>query len=671
MSRLATWRALASILALASLAAPLPARSDLPPLYPRESFFSNPERANACLSPDGLRLSWVAPTADGVLNVWVQTLGREDARAVTSWHDPGVVAYYWTGDSRRILFLADQAGDENAHLFSVELEGGPARDLTPYPGVRATNLVVNEGHPGAVLIGLNRRTPRLFDMYRVDLATGTASLEAENPGDVVEWCADRALRIRACAALDSLTADVVIRVRDRADGPWRSLARWPFGENNDIIFQKVIGFGPGDTTLVVQNSLGAPTSRLKEVSLATGRDLRTIAADERCDVANFLAPAGLAMEAAVLTDPADGRILAAGFERERLEWKAVDPQVEPDLERLRKGLGCPFAFRARTAERWLVRAESDTAPAAYYLYDRARKALDLLFEDRPDLKSLRLAPMKPVTIPARDGLRLPGYLTLPAGVPATGLPLVLAVHGGPWFRDSWGYDGITQWLANRGYAVLQVNFRGSTGFGKRHLMAGTGQWGVGAMQHDLTDAVKWAVAEGIADPERVVICGGSYGGYAALCGAAFTPDLYAAVVDIVGPSNVRTLFASFPPYWGPRKIRWVRRVGDVERDDALNRRISPLFHVERIRAPLLIGHGANDPRVKLAESQAIAAALQKAGKEVTLVVYPDEGHGFERPQNNLDFFGRMEEFLGKRLDVRYEPWRAVPGATGKVEVEAR
>jgi dipeptidyl aminopeptidase/acylaminoacyl peptidase len=278
--------------------------------------------------------------------------------------------------------------------------------------------------------------------------------------------------------------------------------------------------------------------------------------------------------------------------------------------------------------------------------------------------------MQPVLIPARDGLQLPGYLTLPPNSPPAAqspkLPLVLMVHGGPWARDDWGFDPYAQWLANRGYAVLQVNYRGSTGFGKAFLNAGNGQWGVGAMQHDLTDAVHWAVAQGIADPKRVCIFGGSYGGYATLAGLAFTPDLYACGVDIVGPSQIKTLFESIPPYWAPAKKEMVLRVGDVEHDAALNRRISPLFHVDDIRAPLMVLQGANDPRVKIAESNQIVSAMREKGLPVTYIVFPDEGHGFARPDNSLDANAHIEQFLAKYLGGRAEPIKPIEGSTAEI-----
>jgi dipeptidyl aminopeptidase/acylaminoacyl peptidase len=323
--------------------------------------------------------------------------------------------------------------------------------------------------------------------------------------------------------------------------------------------------------------------------------------------------------------------------------------------------------RDHSDRHWIVEYIGDKHASRYYLYDRDKKSLGFLFDAMPRLAGYTLAHMEPSEFTARDGMRIPCYLTLPVGVEARNLPLVLLPHGGPWAQDQWGFDPWGQLLANRGYAVLQVNFRGSTGYGKSHLNAGIGQWGVGAMQHDLTDAVRWAVAQGIADSTRVAIMGASYGGYATLAGLAFTPWLYACGVDMVGPSNVKTTFESFPPYWAVRKKRWVLLVGDVERDEALNRRISPLFHADSIRAPLLIAHGSNDPRVKQTESDAIVEAARRNDLAVTYVVYPDEGHGLARAENNLDFMGRVEEFLAGHIGGRKEPWREVPGSSAQVK----
>jgi dipeptidyl aminopeptidase/acylaminoacyl peptidase len=424
----------------------------------------------------------------------------------------------------------------------------------------------------------------------------------------------------------------------------------------------VIGFSSDGAQLLVQTSMNGDKSRIALLDLATGDDVRTIAADDSCDVWNsWWAPQ-------VMRDPTTHDVQAVGFDYLIPRWTVIDPAVKDDFAALgRLGRGA-FTIDSRDdADRlWVVRYVSPSQPPNYVLYDRATRTTEPIFDTMPALNGVALTTTRPVTYAARDGLVIPAYLTLPAGVEPRNLPFVIMPHGGPWARDSYGFDPWVQLLANRGYAVLQPNFRGSVGYGKAFLNASTEQWGVGAMQHDLTDGVRWAVAEGIADPKRVAIMGGSYGGYATLAGIAFTPDLYACAVDIVGPSNVATLFESMPPYWKVRKVRWRLRVGDVEGDAEFNRRISPLFHADAIRAPLLIGHGANDPRVKLSESEAIAAALRERNLPVTLVVYPDEGHGFVRPENNLDFVGRVEEFLARYLGARAEPWREVPGSSAEV-----
>lgn len=655
------------LLAVGLVAGPVApcARAALPPLYPRESFFGNPERTAPSLSPDGRLFSWVAPTPDGILNVWVQTIGVDQGKPVTKGTGAGIFSYLWAADSRHILYFADRNGDENDHLHLVSLADGSVRDLTPYDGAKALGVETDPDHPDEVLFSLNRRDPRVFDRYRVRLSTGAVSLEAENPGDVVEWLADRNFRVRACAALDPATADVVIRVRDTPDAPWREVTRWPFLETNDINYQKLVAWGEDDRTLIVQNSLTSNYSELKTLDITTGRETGVVAARPDADISNPWGQANLGGSAEVLTDPATGRIQAVAFEGKPTSWTVLDPAMRPDFDLLDARFDGPFFFVAHAADRWIVGVVDDTGPTTYHLYQRSTKVIELLFEDQPALRTLTLAPMTPISFTARDGLVIDGFLTLPVGIEPKSLPLIVNPHGGPWSHDSWGYNPEVQWMANRGYAVLQLNFRGSTGHGKKLLNAGNGEWGRN-MQNDVTDGVAWAVAQGIADSKRIGIMGGSYGGYCALAGATFTPDLYRCAVAVVGPANVRTLFASFPPYWGPRKTRWIRRVGDVEKDDALNTRISPLFHADAIRVPVLLAYGANDPRVKLTEAEAMFAAMKSRDLPVSLIVYPDEGHGFGRPENSVDFYGRAEEFLARHLGGRTEPWRPVKGATAEL-----
>jgi dipeptidyl aminopeptidase/acylaminoacyl peptidase len=628
------------------------AQGELPPLIPREVLLGNPVKAAPQISPDGTRLSFLAPSPEGVLNVWVRTIGKDDDAQVTKDTHRGIRIYLWAQDGKHLLYLQDVGGDENFHVYSVDLGSRVIRDMTPFAGIRAEGVILDRKHPNEMLVGLNLRDRRVFDIYRVDFTTGAVVPDTANPGDVVAWQTDPDFEIRGAMARNPKDGSTILRVRDRKDAPWRDLVAWPFGENGGVEDFTVDG-----KALFVETSIGSDTTRLVKVDAATGKELETIASNPRCDVSG------------VLVQPDTHEVQAVTFNYLKTEWRAIDPNLRDDLAAIAAIHRGVFAIQSRDAadRNWVVAFSSDNGPAAWYAYHRETRKADFLFVSQPDLENAGLAAMEPVVIKARDGYELVAYLTLPPGIEAHNLPLVLNVHGGPWGRDNWGFRPDVQWFANRGYACLQVNFRGSTGFGKKFLNAGNGQWGVGSMQHDLTDAVRWAIDKGIADPKRVCIYGGSYGGYATLAGLTFTPELYACGVDIVGPSHIKTLFASIPPYWAPIKSEFLLRVGDPEKDDALDRRISPLFHVDAIRAPLLIGQGANDPRVNINESNQIVEAMRARKLPVTYVVYTDEGHGFARPANRLDFNGRTEEFLAKFLGGRAEPWREVKGSAVEVK----
>jgi dipeptidyl aminopeptidase/acylaminoacyl peptidase len=624
----------------------------LPPLIPREVLFGNPTRTQAQLSPDGAQLSWLAPSADGVLNVWVQPADRSrEPRQITDDRKRGIRRYGWSEDGSQVLYLQDVGGDENWHLYATPLDGGKTRDLTPFEGVRAQNLMTDPEHPNELLVGLNRRDPSVFDLYRIRLDSGEVTLDTENPGDVVSWLTDPDFRIRAAEAMDPTSGDSIVRVRADEDQPWRELVRFPFGENGGAL-----DFDADGDKLYLTSSLGSDTTRLLLMDIESGEVSDTLAVHDKADVG------------AVMMHPTAHRVQAVEFDYLQPEWEVLDPAIAEDLAFLEEQTKGSLSVVSRTLadERWIIADQPDDGPVTYSLYEREPRRLEPLFVTRPELLDYELAAMQPRLIEARDGLTLPAYLTLPPGIAPEALPMVLLVHGGPWARDEWGYDAQAQWLANRGYAVLQVNFRGSTGFGKAFLNAGNGEWGVGAMQHDLTDAVRWAVEQGLADPERVCIYGGSYGGYATLAGLTFTPELYACGVDIVGPSNIQTLFASIPPYWAPMKKQLVKRVGDVENDAELNRRISPLFHAEQIQAPLMVLQGANDPRVKIAEADQIVNAMRDKDLPVTYIVFPDEGHGFARPENRLDANARIEQFLAEQLGGRAEPLTPIEGSSAEV-----
>ena len=636
----------------------------LPPLIPRAVLFGNAARKDPQISPDGRQLSWLAPDANGVQNVWARLEGQDSARAITHETHRPIRWYGWSAGGSHVLYLQDGDGDENDHLFCADLETGSVRDLTPFRGVRAQNVLVSRARPGEVLVALNQRNPRMFDLYRVGLATGALTLEAENPGDVLSWTPDAGGVIRGATAFDAATSATVIRVRDRVGQPWRDVLSMPFDRS---LFagqlsggSLIAGFAADGRSLYVHSALGTGIGRLVRVDASTGAELEVVASHPRSDLIDDL-------QNGVLFDDSTHRVLAVQFDPGTPEWTFLDARTRDDFARLRR-VAPGFAqvlSRDAAGRRWVLSISSSDAPDSYVLYDRDTHAVTKLYSARPALAGAVLAKKQVVTIPARDGLALVSYLTLPPGAAPRSLPLVLLVHGGPWFRDSEFFDPEVQLLANRGYAVLQVNYRGSTGFGLAYYNAGNDQWGRG-MQEDLYDAVRWAIARGIADPHRVASMGWSGGGFATLNALWQQPTMFACGVDGVGPGDVRVLFQSFPSYWVSNLARWRRRVGDVEHDDSLWKLISPRFHVDAIRAPLLIGQGQNDPRVSLANADAMVKALRAAGREVSYVVYPDEGHGFARPENNLDFLGRVEEFLAKVLGGRAEPWRAEPGATAEL-----
>ena len=634
-----------------SVFVPAPARSALPPLVPREVFLGNPSKASPRISPDGTQLAYLAPSDQNVLNVWVRTVGKNDDHMLTNDTKRGIRIHYWAQDGKHLIYMQDVAGNENFHVYSVDLATREARDLTPIEGVRATNLALDKRHPNEILVGLNQRDKKVFDMYRIDLTTGDSKLDTENPGDVAGWATDPDFVIRAAIAQNPADGSTILRVRDSATAPWRDLVTWPAEENGDFE-----DFTADGKDAYVETSIGSDVTRLVTVDLATGKELETLATDPRCDVGG------------VMVNDDTHRVQAVGFNYLRNDWKVLDPSIAADFAVLKKVRDGDFAVvsRDKADDTWIVGYTVDNGPVSFFAYDRKSKKPTFLFVNQPALEKAQLARREAVVIDARDGAKLVSYLTLPAGAGRKNLPLVLYVHGGPWARDAWGYDPTAQWLANRGYACLQVNFRGSTGFGKKFLHLGDLQWG-GTMQDDLTDAVKWAIQQGIADPKRVAIMGGSYGGYATLAGVTFTPDPYACGVDIVGPSNLRTLIQSIPPYWSTLRKTFDIRMGDVERDSVFNQKISPLFHVDRIRVPLLIGQGLNDPRVNVRESDQIVDAMRAKKLEVQYAVYTDEGHGFARPENRMDFYGRAEDFLAKYIGGRSEPWKEVTGSSVQVK----
>lgn len=620
--------------------------AELPPLIPRDVLFGNPEKAAPQISPNGKLLAYLAPD-NGVLNVWVRTVGKTDDHVATSDKKRGIRGYFWQQDSQHILYTQDQGGDENWHVYQTDIQTKETRDLTPFEKVQARIMDVDPNFPDVMLVALNNRDPRLHDVYRIDLKTGKAEMITENKEGVAGYDADNNMQVRAAQKLlpDGSTE---IFVRDDDKSPWRSFIKWGADEVNG----GVAGFSPDNKKLWLISSVDANTGRLIEVDIASGNQ-RVVAEDKQYDVGGALA------------HPTRRTLQAVRFIRARSEWTILDPSIKADFNALRKVRDGDFSVISRDlADRtWIVAYVMDNGPVYYYTYDRTSKKATMLFSNRPALEKYTLARMQPVSFQARDGMTIYGYLTLPVGLAPKNLPMVLNVHGGPWGRDAWGFNPEVQWLANRGYAVLQVNFRASTGYGKAYLNAGDREW-AGKMHTDLIDAKNWAINQGYADPKKVAIYGGSYGGYATLVGLTFTPEEFAAGVDIVGPSNLNTLLKSIPPYWGPIKAMFTKRMGD---DEQFLQSRSPLFKAEQITKPLLIAQGANDPRVNQRESEQIVEAMRKANKPVEYIVFSDEGHGFARPANRLFFYAKAEEFLAKYLGGRFEPAGEISGSTGAVK----
>ena len=620
---------------LVGLASPLVSQEKFTtPMIPREVLFGNPERADPQISPDGTQLGYLAPV-DGVLNVWVRTLGKTDNRAVTADKKRGIRNFTWQYDNQHIVYTQDVGGDENWRLYQTDTATKQTKDLTPFDKVRVDLVAYDWKSPNTVLIQMNKRDPKLFDVYRLDLNTGKMDLDTENPGDVQGWQADNALQVRA-AQVDTPDGGTIIRVRNDAKSPWRELIKW----GPDETFGNITGFSPDNKKIWIVTSLDVNAARLLEIDVATGEQ-KVIAADPQFDVEG------------VVTKPKTNALEVVTFIKQRMAYDFIDPNMKADYEILQKAHTGDIRGISRNLadNKWVVTYVTDDGPVYFYLYDRPAKKATLLFSARPALEKYKLSSMNPIEYKARDGMKIYGYLTTPAGMAAKDLPMVVFVHGGPWGRDQWGFDRYAQWLANRGYAVLQVNFRGSTGYGKQYVNAGDRQW-AGAMHTDLLDGKDWAVKQGVANPNKVCIMGGSYGGYATLAGVAFSPDAFACGVDIVGPSNLNTLLKTIPPYWSTILSTFHKRMGDSE--EFLNSQ-SPLFKADQIKVPLLIGQGANDPRVNKAESDQIVAAMRKNGKDVEYYVFPDEGHGFARPTNNMAFNAASENFLAKYLGGRAEP----------------
>ena len=619
----------------------LAAFADDVPLIPRETLFGNPERAGVQLSPDGSKISFLAPV-DGVLNVWIQS--REDGaepRSVTSSKDRPISNYGWAVNGEQILYVQDKNGNENTHVFAVDLATGATTDLTPGDGVKASLMGGHRDRPDEILVMSNARVPENMDIYKANTRDGSTEMLFKNDGGYVGMIPDDdwVFRVRSKMTPDGGTMQ---EYRDSPEGEWRELDRVGL---EDAMGTGASGFDKSGKILWGSDSRGGDTARFVRITAQPDGSFEkeTIFSSDESDVAD------------IMMNPITKMPEAVAVNRLRKKWQILDDSIRPDIEALEQLVDGELEITDRSLDdrTWIAVFLVDDGPVQYWLWDRDKKEGTFLFTNRPKLEGLPLAKMMPVEIPSRDGLDLVSYLTLPVGMEAKNLPLIVLVHGGPWARDNWGYNPYHQWLANRGYAVLSVNFRGSTGLGKSFLNAGNREW-YKAMQDDVNDAAQWAVEKGYADPNRLAIMGGSYGGYATLAGMTRDPELWACGVDIVGPSHVGTLLSTIPPYWEPIKVMFEKRVGGIDETEWLDE-ISPLTHVQNIRKPLLIGQGANDPRVKLSESDQIVEAMDERSIPVTYVVFPDEGHGFAKPENNMAFNAITEEFLAQHLGGRLQP----------------
>ncbi|MWV27374.1 S9 family peptidase [Aurantiacibacter rhizosphaerae] len=618
------------------------------PLIPRDHLFGNPTRSQGKISPDGKWVSWMAPW-EGVMNVFMAPADDpENPRRMTSAKDRPIPGYFWAPDSESLMYVRDKEGDENFLLYQVGIaEGAQEKCLTPFEETRAQIIGSSNNIKDRFLVGLNNRDARFHDVHMLNLKTGKLELVFENN----EWAgfeADDNLNLRWAVRQNAQGGTDMHLI---TDGKVEETPRERTGLD-DSITTGMAGYTTDGKTLYWLDSRGRDTAALFAENTETG-ERALIAEHDKADIGG------------TMRHKQTGEVLAYNVAYLRTEHHAIDPEIGEAFAWLRERLEGDFGVQSRTDDdrRWLVANDPLTGPVASYLFDRDAMTLTKFYTTQPELEGAPLQPMHAREIKARDELILPSYLTLPPqcdddgdGVPDAPVPMVLVVHGGPWARDGYGYNRTHQWLANRGYAVLSVNFRGSAGFGKGFISAGDKEWS-GKMHDDLLDAVDWAVAEGIAEKDKVAIMGGSYGGYATLVGLTFTPEVFACGVDIVGPSNLETLLETIPPYWEPLIKQFHERMGDPTTPEGLEflKSISPLYKASEITKPLLIGQGANDPRVKQAESDQIVEAMERDGVPVTYVLFPDEGHGFHRPENNIAFNAITENFLAECIGGRAEP----------------
>ncbi len=600
------------------------------PLIPLSDFFKNPEKSAFRISPDGKKLAFMQPRKNR-MNVFVQEIGKPDQLQVTFAEERDIAGYFWKNDNR-LVFLQDKGGNENFHLFAVDADAKNLKELTPFDNVRVDIIDDLADNESEMIVGLNKRNPEIYDAYKLNIVSGELTMIAENPGNISGWLTDNKGSIRVATTTDGINQSVMYRESEK--DAFKVIKTTNFKESFSPLF-----FDFDDKTLFVSSSVGRDKGAIIAYDPAADKELRMVYEHPEVDVSSLLR----SKKRKVITGVA--------YETDKSHYHFLDKKRE-DLQKKFDarfpGYEVSLGGQSRNEDKMLLYVGSDRSYGSYWFFDEATGTFTKLAEMAPWLKEDQLCEMKPITYKSRDGMVINGYLTLPKGVPAKNLPVIINPHGGPWARDSWGFNPEVQFLANRGYAVLQMNFRGSVGYGRKFWEASFKQWGK-TMQNDITDGVEWLIKEGIADKKRVAIYGASYGGYATLAGITFTPDLYACAVDYVGVSNLFTFMSTIPPYWKPYLDMMYEMVGDPEKDKELMTSASPVFHVDKIKCPLFIAQGANDPRVAKAESDQIVEALKKRGIDVPYMVKDNEGHGFSNEENRMDFYNQMEAFFAKYL----------------------
>ena len=596
---------------------------------PMRDFFKNPQETGHQISPDGKYLSWLAPH-ERRLNVFVKPLAGGEAQRVTGETARDIGGYFWKGD--RILYVKDFGGDENFHVVSVNLKGEDLKDLTPGEKVRAQivdGLINDDKH---IIVSHNKRDAKVFDVFRTDVATAEEKLIAQNPGNITSWMTDHDGKLRVAGTTDGVNTTMLYR--DKEEDAFKPIVTTNFKETVAPII-----FTFDNKRLIVGSNRGRDKTAIFEFDPGTAKEGKLIAENKEVDMDNV----SFSRKRKVLT--------AATYTTWKGQRKFLDKESEAMFKKVEAKLpGYEIAFTSgnKAEDKYIVATFNDKSRGKRYLFDKKTGKLDFIADITPWLPEGELADMKPVSYTSRDGLTINGYLTLPKGIAAKNLPVVVNPHGGPWARDRWGFNPEVQFLANRGYAVFQMNFRGSVGYGRKFWEASFKQWGK-TMQDDVTDGVQWLIKQGIADPKRIAIYGASYGGYTTLAGVTFTPDLYAAAVDYVGVSNLFTFMGTIPPYWKPYLAMLHEMVGDPEKDKELLAAASPVMHTDKIKTPLFVAQGAKDPRVNKAESDQMVEALKKRGVEVEYMVKDNEGHGFRNEENRFEFYEAMEKFLAKHI----------------------